>query len=719
MIKKFLLLLTLSAQTLWLAADEGMWILSLLQKKEAAMQKTGLTLSAEDIYNVNESSLKDAIVWFNGGCTGEIISDQGLILTNHHCGYGQITALSTPEDNILDNGFYAKTHADERVPKKPMFVAILKEITDVTDQVLKALESAENETERAAKLKVIENQLKEEYKKEDYHDVRLFEMFKGNQYFIFVYDKYTDIRLVGTPPQNVGKFGGDTDNWFWPRHTGDFSLFRIYASPNNLPAPYSAENIPYKPKHHLPVSLSGVKEGDFAMILGFPGRTNRYEFSDAVQLALDHTNDAFVKMRDIRLKEWRRIMDIDLETRLSLSDNYARVANYWKYFIGQSEQLNRLQVVRAKRNNETLFTSWGQSNSEYANLMNKVKNLVSDYEPYAAHLYYIAEGVFTPEIMQNARFSYALNNAYENKPEEVELIQANYLKYLENRDWNPLLWEADKQILKKILFAYFTDVPQEQHPEHFAKMAQKFKFARDGMSGVEKYVDFLYKKSALSNQNDATKWASKLKQKSLNKDPLVQLYLSFVTVYSKEVLPKYMNFNKEKDALSRLYIQGLMEMQPERHFYADANSSIRLTYGSVEGYYSKDAVKFQYKTTIDGVMEKYVPGDFEFDLSEKFIELYNRKEFGKYAEDGTLYVNFLTNNDITGGNSGSPVINGQGHLIGLAFDGNWEAMSGDLYFDEKYKRTINVDIRYVLWCIEHLGEAPHIVNEMTLISTIR
>jgi len=721
MIKKLLMLFTILSQTFFMVADEGMWLLSLLKKQEAAMQAKGLKLTAEEIYNVNNTSLKDAIVWFNGGCTGEIISSEGLVLTNHHCGYDAIADLSSKDDNILDSGFYAKTKADERKPKKPMFVSILVKIEDVTNRVNAELNNANNEQERDSILKKLSDVFKKEFGNENASfDVRLHDMFKGNQYFVFVYEKFTDIRLVGTPPQNVGKFGGDTDNWMWPRHTGDFSLFRIYANKDNKPAAYSSDNVPYKPKHHLPVSLKGVKENDFAMILGFPGRTNRYEFADAVQLSLDETNMSIVDMRNIRLTEWKRVMDKDVDTRLALSSQYARVANYWKYFIGSTEQLKRLRVVDAKKEEERQFQSWANNKEEYKNILSSVRVEVDKFRPYAKHLQYIREGVLTPEIMQVARFAYTINaqiEAGENvKKEVLEQTIKDFQNYTESRDWNPLLWEADQKLFARILYKYYTDIPIDQQPELLGKIAKKYKFDSAGEEGARKFAADFYKKSMLSNKTAASKFAAKPTAKSIKKDPAFQLFSMFVDVFNTHILPKNSAYISQMRVLGRTYMKGLMEMQPERNFYSDANSNIRLTYGTVRGYNSRDAVYYGYKTTMEGVLQKYIPGDSEFNLTDRFLTLARSKKYGKYADsEGNLIVNMLTDNDITGGNSGSPVMNGEGHLIGLAFDGNWEAMSGDIYYDDTYKRTINVDIRYVLWCIDILGEAPHIINEMTII----
>ncbi|MCK9481779.1 MAG: S46 family peptidase [Bacteroidia bacterium] len=747
--KKLVFLFVAITQLFSASADEGMWILSLLNKQEAAMKAKGLKLSAEDIYNVNKSSVKDAIVWFNGGCSGEIVSNEGLLLTNHHCGYDVIAGLSTPEDNILDNGFYAQTKAEEKRPNSALSVSILQKIEDVTQAVLAELQNLKDESERAAKIKELTNKYKKEYGNNDpFIDVRLYEMFKGNQYFVFVYEKFTDVRFVGTPPQNVGKYGGDSDNWMWPRHTGDFSIFRIYANKDNKPANYSADNVPYKPKHYLPVSLKGVSEGDFAMIIGFPGRTNRYEFAEAVKLSLDESNMSIVDMRNIRLTEWRKIMDKDVATRLKLSSQYARVANYWKYFIGQTEQLKRLHVYDDKKSDEKVFQQWANNKSEYKDILTHVSTAVDAYRPYAKHLYYIAEGVWTPEIMTLARYTYAISSSYDQNDEAAITKNINAFKTaIQEKDWNPLLWEADQKIFARIVYKYYTDIPKDQQPELIAKIAQKYKFDKAGIEGAYKFAADFYKKSNLSSKAKAEKFASKLSKKNIAKDNSSEFFATFATLFNNQILPKYRTYLSQINEYGRTYIKGIMEMQntppvattdkdgkatlisdeayeamkaaekyAKKELYPDANSSIRLSYGTVKSYEPRDGVHYDYVTNMKGVLDKYVPGDIEFDLSPKFYKLAKDRNYGQYADkDGRLKINFLTDNDITGGNSGSPVMNGNGELIGIAFDGNWEAMSGDIYFDPTYKRTISVDIRYVLWCIDILGGAPHIVAEMTLV----
>lgn len=697
-----------------LKADEGMWLPMLLKKYNYEQMKAkGLKLTPEQLYDVNNSSLKDAIVWFNGGCTGEIISSQGLILTNHHCGYDAIASKSVPGDNILDNGFWAKNNGEEK-PIPGMWVSIVVRMEDKTEQVLEGLKGVE-EKDRPAKLQDIYKKLTKDATQGTKYEAQMREMFKGNAYYLFVFEKFTDIRLVGTPPQSVGKFGGDADNWMWPRHTGDFSMFRIYVNKNNEAAGYAIDNVPYKPKHHLPVNTKGVKEGDYAMIYGFPGRTNRYEFSQGIELAVDKINPTIVNLRDIRLKAWKEVMDKNEGDRLKLSADYASVANYWKYFIGQTEQLKRLKVYDYKKTQEARFAAFAANKPEYSSILNNVEKAYVDYRPYALQRVYLGEGIlgvsmnsFAASLMQ---YEMAANSNKDTAAarKAIAAAKANAEEF-----YNAFYPSADEKILAQILEMYYNNIPANQHPAYMATILKS-----KGKTNTEKFKAFaamVFAKSMFASKEKFEAFAANPSHKKLIADPCFAMVKSFYDNYMQNYKPKVDAFNAAMGPEGRAYVKGLMEMMPDKTFYPDANSSLRLTFGTVQSYEPKDAVKFTYFTTLDGVIEKYNPKDFEFQVPQKLIDLYNAKDFGAYAmENGKMPVAFITNNDITGGNSGSPVIDGEGRLIGLAFDGNWEAMSGDIVFDEKYKRTINVDIRYVLFLIDKLGGAPHIVGEMTLV----
>jgi hypothetical protein len=717
-------------------ADEGMWLLSLCEKLNYKdMQAKGLKLTPEQLYSVNNSSLKDACIWFNGGCTGEIISSEGLILTNHHCGYDAIAELSTTQDNILDNGFWAKTKAEERKPKAPMSITRVVRVDDITSDVIAKLTGVE-EKDRAAKIQEIYKELTKKATEGTHYEATCREMFKGNAYYLFVMEKFTDIRLVGTPPQNVGKFGGETDNWMWPRHTGDFSMFRVYANKENKPADYSTDNQPYKPLHYLPVSIKGIKEGDFAMIIGFPGRTNRYEFSQGVDLATETVNPNIVNLRAIRLANWKEQMVQDEATRLLLSSDYASIANYWKYFDGETQQLKQNKVYSKKTAEEKAFAKWAENKPEYSTLLYDIDKVYTDYKPFALQSTYMRECISAPTISQMAMMGFALDDLYskkaklaedktkskEDKAKELAAVDENIKKTIENiktslNDFNytDRIKAADKKIYAGMLKMYYKNIPSDQWPELFTKIASKIK---NGNSDevFAKYTEMVFNKSIFASKESILKFLEKPSHSKLLKDPAFAYIKAHRTNYTTKFMPKVLEFQSLSNALGRKYIKGLMEMYPNRTFYPDANSSQRLTYGTVKSYDPKDAIHFDFITTLDGVMEKYKAGDYEFDLPSKLVDLYNNKDYGRYKlANGKLPVAFLTDNDITGGNSGSPVMDANGHIIGLAFDGNWEAMSGNIHFDEKLKRTINVDIRYVLWLIEKLGGASHIIKEMTIV----
>jgi len=705
------LLLLASSQ---LKADEGMWLPLLLKKYNYEQMKAkGLKLTPEQLYDVNNSSLKDAIVWFNGGCTGEIISSQGLVLTNHHCGYDAIASNSTPGNNILDDGFWAKNNGEEK-PIPGMWVSIVVKMEDMTDRVQSELTGIA-EKDRPAELQKIFKRITDEAKKGTSYDAQMREMFKGNAYYLFVFQRFNDIRLVGTPPQSVGKFGGDADNWMWPRHTGDFSMFRIYVNKNNEAASYAVDNVPYKPKHHLPINVKGVKEGDYAMIYGFPGRTNRYEFSQGIELAVEKVNPTIVNLRDIRLKAWKEVMDKSEGDRLKLSADYASIANYWKYFIGQTEQLKRLKVYDQKKAMEAYFNIFAQGKPEYQNLLANVEKAYVAYRPIALQRTYLSEGILGVSMNSFASGLIPYETAAKDNKDTAQARKAIAAAKSRVEDFYSAFFPtADEKILAQILEMYYNNIPVEQHAPIMASILKS-----KGKTNTEKfsaYAAMVYAKSFFVSKEKFEAFAANPSYKKLMADPCYAMVSSFYNHYINNYKSKVDEFNAAMGPEGRAYIKGLMEMNPGKTFYPDANSSLRLTYGSVQAYEPKDAVKFTYMTTLDGVMEKYNPKDFEFQVPQKLIDLYKAKDFGAYArEDGKLQVAFITNNDITGGNSGSPVIDGEGRLIGLAFDGNWEAMSGDIVFDEKYKRTINVDARYVLFLIDKLGGAPHIVNEMTLV----
>ena len=692
--------------------DEGMWLPSLIGKNYQQMKKQGFKLTAKDIYDINNASLKDAIVWFGGFCTGEIVSSQGMVFTNHHCGYDAIAGKSTPEDNILDNGFWAKTNADEK-PIEGLWVQILVRMEDVSDQILPQLAGL-SEKDRAAKVNQLGQEISKKATEGTAYTARVSEFAKGNAYYLYVFEKFDDIRLVGTPPQSIGKYGGDTDNWEWPRHTGDFSVFRIYASKENKAAKYSAENVPYKPKKHLPVSLKGIKPGDFSMVFGFPGRTNRFENSMGVKLAVEKTNMAIVKNRDIRLKAWKEEMDKDVAVKLKLASEYASIANYWKYFIGQTEQLKKLNVYDQKLKLEAGFKEWAKGKPEYEHIFDEWAKAYEAYTPIATHNPYLSQGIMGTSLAANVLGFRSLEAQMkgeitaETKAKIKETAMANMTEYL-----NSVNVPSDKKIFAQTLQVFYEDIAKDQHPEIISEILATAG-SNTPAAAFAKYADMVYANSIFNSKEKMEKFLENPTVEALSADPAYKYYMGFLKNYQTKYGKQVAEFQETDKRLARTYIKGMTEYNPSAVAYYDANSTIRITYGNVQDYSPKDGVKYSYRTTGEGVMEKYKPGDYEFDLPQKFIELYNARDFGRYADkDGELPVGFITNNDITGGNSGSPVLNAKGELIGLAFDGNWEAMSGDIIFDKKYKRCINVDIRYVLWTIEKLGGSS-LVNELTI-----
>ncbi|WP_214225302.1 S46 family peptidase [Pedobacter sp. B4-66] len=697
-------------------ADEGMWIPMLIGKNYEQMKKQGFKLTAKDLYNANGSSLKDAIVHFGGFCTGEIVSDKGLIFTNHHCGYDAIASNSTAQNNILDNGFYAKNYGEEK-PIDGLFVRFLQKMEDVTAQVNEATKGLKG-AEKSSKMLEVFSAISKAAVTGPTIEANVKDFYKSNQFILFVYERFDDVRLVGAPPQNIGKYGGDTDNWEWPRQTGDFSVFRVYSSKNNAPAKYSPENVPFKPKKFLPVSIKGVKNGDFSIVYGYPGRTDRYLTSYGVDLATEKVSPTIVKLRDIRLKAWKAEMDKSIETRLKLSSKYANIANYWKYYIGQTEQLKRLKVAESKRKDEKAFTEWAAQKTEFAGLMEQYDQIYKSIDPISIQRTYINEGFLASAWVPNAiSIGRGWNAVAQKKGDDAfaAQVKAGAVKAIDTyqETYNET---ADKKIFAQILASFYNDVPVKSQPKFFSEIAEKY-WSGNPEATFQKYADYLWENSNFIKPEKLKAFiASNPSLDAIKNDPgykyAVNLYLpDYVKTNFGSVVA---DFESKKEELDNLYLKAILEKNAGKLMYPDANSTMRLSYGNVQDYSPKDGIVYKTTTTIDGVMQKYIPGDSEFDLPANLIENYNKKNFGQYGNDGTLTVGFITNNDITGGNSGSPVINGKGELIGLAFDGNWEAMSGDIAFDKQFKRTICVDVRYVLWCIDVLGGAKNLIDELDL-----
>lgn len=704
--KRFLLFLFASLLlSLNVKADEGMWLLPMLNKMNIKdMKSKGFKLSASDIYDINKNSLKDAIVIFGGGCTGEIVSPDGLLFTNHHCGYGAIQKLSSVENDYLKYGFWAMDRKEE-IPAPGLTVTFIRHIEDVTDKVLKnvTLETPyaerENEVQEAMKNIVAEYKEEERFKG---MSLNVNQFFGGNQYFMFATEEYTDIRLVGTPPSSIGKFGGDTDNWMWPRHTGDFSVFRVYADKDGKPASYSKDNVPYKAPAHLKISLKGFKEGDFAMIMGFPGSTNRYMTSYEIDQVLEQDNPNRILIRGIRQEILKKAMNSSDEVRIKYASKYAGSSNYWKNSIGMSRGLQKLAVKGQKQRQEDSFRRWVSSSGEnkhYAPALDIIKEAVEGRRKSGHISQYLSETLLRSVEIIRASDMASLMNDGADKDNIVKAGESFY------KDYDTSL---DKDVAKAMFALLKDNFNTEELPDIFNKIETDFN------GDTDKYVDYLYEYSVFSDRERFTGYLEKGDFSAVENDPAVVLRNSV-----REAVKKY---NEEKAPYDKmfkeghmLYVAGLLEMEKDAMHYPDANFTIRLTYGNILPYSPADAVEYNYYTTLSGVIAKEDPLSTEFVVPEKLKELYLNKDFGRYAYKGDIPVGFISNNDITGGNSGSPVMNAKGELLGLAFDGNWEAMSGDIAFEPELQRCINVDIRYVLFIIDKFAGAGHILDELTII----
>lgn len=694
--KKLFLLFAAACVTFSAAADEGMWMLPYLQKMNAKdMKARGCKLSAEEIYSMNNSSLKDAIVIFGGGCTGEIVSPDGLLFTNHHCGYGSIQALSSVEHDYLKNGFWAMSRAEE-IPAPGLKVRFIRKIVDVTSDVLGAVPDIAGGEERSRLVAEHAEAVKSRFEAENPGmEISVKPFFGGNQFFAFVIEVFSDVRLVGTPPTSIGKFGGDTDNWMWPRHTGDFSIFRVYAGPDNKPADYAPENRPYKAEKFLKVSLNGYDEADFAMIMGFPGSTQRYMTSYEIDRMLEVENPQRIFIRGERQAILKEDMAASDKVRIQYASKYAQSSNYWKNSIGMSRGIKRLDVKGRKQEQEAAFRAWAAKNTlpteGYVDALDKIRESVEETLPSYASLQYLQEAFLRAvEILTPARYSGSLKGA------ELEKALKGFYK-----DYN---MPTDRRVAKR-MFRIVKENCKEL-PSVYAEVIDK-RFGGD----TDAYVDYLYDNSVFADEQRAL--VAVASGKELKEDPAAVLSESIVGKMRE--LSKAQKEGRQKYADGhRLYIAGLMRMQPKKAWASDANFTIRLTYGRILPYNPADGIRYNYYTTLKGVMEKENPENpTEFTVPAKLKELYAAKDFGRYANaKGELPTCFLADCDITGGNSGSPVLNAKGSLIGLAFDGNWEAMSGDVAFEPELQRTIAVDVRYVLFVIDKFAGAGWLLDEL-------
>lgn len=707
---KLLRLLVVLFSVPMFAQQGGMWIPSLLNgMNETEMTNLGMKMSIEDIYSVNQSSLKDAVPQFNGGCTSEVISPNGLLLTNHHCGYGEIQAHSSVEHDYLQDGFWAKSYAEE-LPNEDLEVTFIVSINDVTKEVLAGVDALKSEADKKALIQKNISNLQKTYKREDWQNVMIRTFFEGNQYMLFVTESFEDVRLVGAPPSSIGKFGSDTDNWVWPRHTGDFALFRIYADKNNRPAKYSKDNVPYQPKHFLPVSLDGIEQDDFTMVFGYPGRTQEYLPSYAVEQIVEVLNPAKIGIRDAALKVTDGYMRQDQAIKIQYASKFASTANYWKKWIGESQGLKKSNAVATKKAYEADFTNKvnkAGKQAEYGNLLPQFEKLYKEITPYALANDYFQESLRNDELISIGFRLYQLENAYkQNGEQSFNDRKANLIKGFEAlyKDYNK---NVDKDVFEKVIELYGKNAPADLTPAVIKNI------------DYTKLTNTIYAKTVLTSYDGIRALLNGSPTeviKKMNQDPGFKLVKDLADNYFDKVAPKYQELNTEIAALQRTYMKAQLEMNPDARIFPDANSTLRVTYGKVNGYAPKDAVTYDYVTYLDGVMEKYVPGDYEFDVPQKLIDLYNTNDFGVYADkNGKLPVNFIGTNHTTGGNSGSPALDAEGNLIGLNFDRVWEGTMSDIYYDPAICRNIMVDARYILFVIDKYADAKHLIEEMKIV----
>lgn len=717
--RTFLSLLLGLILSLRLSAGEGMWIPSLLkQLNEAEMIEMGFRLSAEDIYSINHASMKDAVVLFGRGCTGEIISEEGLILTNHHCGLGQIQKHSSLEADYLTNGFWAMNKAEE-LPNPGLSVTLLKYMEDVTGRVLRDIPEDADEASRAKMVKENISGIIEEATKDNHYEAYIRPFYYGNVYYLFVNEVFKDVRLVGAPPSSIGKFGGDTDNWMWPRHTGDFSLFRIYAGPDNMPAEYAEDNVPYKPAYHFPISLNGYKKGDFTLVFGYPGSTDQFFTADAVKVVTEVRNPIAIDARRLRLDIFEKHMRQDEQVRIQYTAKHAGLANGWKKWIGENRGIRRLNTIAIKENSEKDFHFWTQSNDQlkarYGNLLPDFKKVYQSYGPATRAATYIREAGLAGELLRQAGQLDDLIGIASDKESDMALVKEEAEKALSRfnsfeKDFNAA---TDQDVLGSLLAYYYDGMNSDFIPASLQKGIKKQK------GDFNVLAQELMKGSILSKPDafrEVLQSDNRNKIKKLAKDPLFVLADELLTYYYEDVVPVLRRDNRSLDSLYRVYVEALMQMRPDKRFYPDANLTLRVTYGQVDDYFPQDAVTYNHFTTLEGIMEKEALEVYDYVVPEKLRTLYEAGDYGTYAgADGKMHTCFIASNHTTGGNSGSPVLNADGQLIGINFDRNWEGTMSDIDYDPDMCRNISLDIRYCLFIIDKFAGAGHLIEEMSLV----
>lgn len=694
--------------------DEGMWLPSLVGKLNIQkMNSLGFNLTAEQVYSINHSSLKDAVVALDrGSCTAELVSADGLLLTNHHCGFGEIQAHSSVEHDYLKDGFWAMKR-DEELPNPGKTVTFLIRMEDVTEQVLKNVTAEMDDQTRISKVREASTAIELAAKGENNYETRVRSLFESNKYYLFVTETFKDIRLVGAPPQSIGKFGGETDNWMWPRHTGDFAMFRVYCAPDGKPAEYSKDNVPYHPKHFLPISLKGVEKNDFAMVMGYPGTTKRYLAASEVKYNMDVVNEVRITVREAKLNIIRDFMATSQKARIQYASKFARSSNYYKYSIGQNKGLAALDVIGKKKEIEKEFLQWVNKSPEriakYGGALDSINAAYATSDEKIAFQYAREALLSGAEIFAFASSTSSLYEALRGgEKAKIDTAVAELRSSLDEyfKDYDA---PTDQKVAGTLLQLYAKNVHPHYIPGFFEEIGRKYK------GDFNAYTKKMFSNTIFADKAKMESFLNKPTRKALDKDmAFIAMRSIFETLHV--ISQDYSRSTAGLDKAHRLFVAGLNEMNGEKPAYPDANSTMRLTYGTIDGYIPRDAVYYDYFTTLKGYAEKGITGDVDFDYPQRLIDLYNAKDYGQYADkDGTLHTCFTSNNDITGGNSGSPVMNGNGELIGIAFDGNWEAMSGDIAFEPELQKCISVDIRFVLWTIEKFAGAGHLVQEMKLV----
>jgi len=714
--KLYFTLLLLSSFTLLRAGnlpDEGMWLPMFVERLNYVdMQKMGLKLTPQEIYDINNSSLKDAVVNLGNFCTAEVVSSQGLLFTNHHCGYDAIQTHSSIDHDYLTDGFWASGFSEE-LPNEGLTVSFLVKMDDVTQKVLANVKPEMTESQRNAEITKMMESLKTEASEAGKYDVSVKSFYNGNEFYRFVYIVYSDVRLVGAPPSAIGKFGGDTDNWMWPRHTGDFSIFRIYTAPDGSPATYSKDNVPFKAKSHLKVSSNGVQPNDFAMTWGFPGSTDRYRTSFGIQATLDDINPAIIKIAGKALDIMKTDMDASNEIRIMYASNHASLANFWKNKIGESRGLKRLDVYNKKQNIENEFSKWvnadPQRKDTYGNVLSDLADVYGQYSKSGFYetVWYFQMAFFASQAMPFPMEAQGMINILKSdlKGDDLATAMAPFVATGNEhfKDYNPA---TEQKILAAILEMYRTDINADALPDIYNLIDKKFK------GDVNLFAKKLFETSVLATKEKYDAFLRKPSLKVLENDLAFKMTNSFYNSFMTMTMKEGQSQEKLRKA-QRLFVDGIRKSNPDKVYYPDANSTMRVSYGKIMDYYPADAVHYDYVTYAEGILEKEDPTNDEFVVPAKLKQLIEAKDFGRWADkQGRMPVCFISNNDITGGNSGSPVLNGNGELIGLAFDGNWEAMSGDIAFEPELQRTISVDIRYVLFIIDKFANAQRIIKEL-------